>query len=344
MARKFEDILDECLKRVLTNREEIEQCLRDHPEVAKELEPLLRAALAAAKAAPPSPRPEFKARTKELILSGIRVKVESKPRRTFLLTRWPRWAMATFLILVLVLLSISTVVVSAKSMPDEPLYPIKLATERLQLAFARSDISKVRLNAKFAERRAEEMARMAQEGRIRKVEELAERLAIHLERIGKVAAAQRVRAGIKSRNVAQLRALLIQYAIEHPAMLQRMLKRAPPQARPIIRRVIRLSAERYARAIWAVSPEVKGEGLPLRSWPLERRRVRIIGGVIRGIAGSIWIVDGRAIELAPDAVIEGEPQVGYWAKAEIQIQPDRSLLARRVEVRPLKGNRQGELK
>ena len=42
-----------------------------------------------------------------------------------------------------------------------PLYPVKLATEKVQLALTSSDIGKAELNAKFADRRAEEIVYMA---------------------------------------------------------------------------------------------------------------------------------------------------------------------------------------
>ena len=42
--KQFNTILDECLERLLTGQETVEQCLQRYPEYATELEPLLRTA------------------------------------------------------------------------------------------------------------------------------------------------------------------------------------------------------------------------------------------------------------------------------------------------------------
>ena len=60
---KFNDILNECLDRIFKG-ETVEQCLQDYPEQAKELEPLLRTAMAARVASTIQPRAEFKARAR----------------------------------------------------------------------------------------------------------------------------------------------------------------------------------------------------------------------------------------------------------------------------------------
>ena len=50
-SREFNNILDECLERLLVMDETIEQCLRSFPEHADRLKPLLETALTAREAA-----------------------------------------------------------------------------------------------------------------------------------------------------------------------------------------------------------------------------------------------------------------------------------------------------
>jgi hypothetical protein len=65
------------------------------------------------------------------------------------------------LLLVAILLVIigggGTVLASSNSMPDSILYPVKVATENVQMALTFSDIGKAELNAKLADKRVNEI-------------------------------------------------------------------------------------------------------------------------------------------------------------------------------------------
>ena len=61
-SRESDNILDECLERLLVKGETIEECLASYPQQADELKPLLQIALAAKKATAIQPHPEFRAR------------------------------------------------------------------------------------------------------------------------------------------------------------------------------------------------------------------------------------------------------------------------------------------
>ncbi len=65
----IEAILDQCLEDIRQRRASIVDCLARYPEHAKELEPLLHAALALEQAADVQPTPEFKHALRERILS-----------------------------------------------------------------------------------------------------------------------------------------------------------------------------------------------------------------------------------------------------------------------------------
>ena len=66
MKRKeFDNILSDCLERLLEGGETLEQCLARYPEQAAALRPLLETSLVARQASAVSPRPEFRTRARE---------------------------------------------------------------------------------------------------------------------------------------------------------------------------------------------------------------------------------------------------------------------------------------
>jgi hypothetical protein len=176
---QFNNILNECLDRVLLG-ESIEQCLRTYPEQSKELEPLLRTARLAKMAATVQPRTEFKARARREFQSALQDIRNKKSRRTSLFSwhwQWQSgWAIALIVILVLVLSGGGTVVASSNSMPDNTLYPVKLAAEKVKMAFTFSEIDKAELNAGFADNRVQEIIYLASNGNLQNVQVAAQRL------------------------------------------------------------------------------------------------------------------------------------------------------------------------
>ena len=80
MTNNFEDVLNECINRILKG-ESIERCLRDHPEHAAELEPLLQTALAARKASSVEPSSEFRAEARYRFYSQLREAEQKRQKR-----------------------------------------------------------------------------------------------------------------------------------------------------------------------------------------------------------------------------------------------------------------------
>jgi hypothetical protein len=176
MSRKgeFDNILDECLERLI-NGDAIEACLAAYPKHAVELEPLLRTAMDARKAAAIKPRPEFRGRVAYQFQAAIR-EMESKKTQRFSIW-FPRWATVVAAVVVIVLLAGSgTVAAASNSLPDSPLYQVKLATEAVRLALTQSPLGKAELYAKFADERVDEIVRMADKGKVEQVEKATERM------------------------------------------------------------------------------------------------------------------------------------------------------------------------
>ncbi|MBA7701411.1 hypothetical protein ES703_110147 [subsurface metagenome] len=172
--KEFNNIFDECLERIVVDGETLEQCLKRYPEQAAELKPLLETVLAVKEASAVEPRPEFKARARYRFRSALQEKAAPKRRPFF---GWvPRWATALAIVLVVLMAGGGTVAAASNSMPDSILYPVKLATENVQLALTTSELGRARLCAGFADRRVVEIIYMADRGDARRVEEITGRL------------------------------------------------------------------------------------------------------------------------------------------------------------------------
>ncbi len=171
--REFDDILEECLGRVLRG-EPIESCLADYPEHAPGLGPLLQTALDTRQAAAIKPRPEFRERAWYQFQAALR-DMEPKEHRSFF--SWqPRWVTAVVAIFAVLVIGSGTVAAAGNSLPDNPLYSVKLATEAVRLAFTPSDLGKAELYAQFADKRVDEIIAMADKGNNEQVEKATERM------------------------------------------------------------------------------------------------------------------------------------------------------------------------
>jgi len=264
--KEFNNILDECLERLLVKGETIEQCLRSYPEQASELEPLLHTAVVAKKALAIQPRPEFKTSARYQFGSAIR---EVRYKRGLSFLGWQsRWATAVAVFLALLLAGGGTVAAAGNSMPDNPLYPVKLATEQVQLILTPSNIGKAELYAKLADRRVAEIVYIINKGKPEQVEPTAERLNNCLVMIANLPLAEMGEERAlpvleqadedgkaiyaQANRRARLRMLLGRYAVNHPAALRTVLETVPASAKPTLRRAITLSAASYEKAIEAL--------------------------------------------------------------------------------------------
>jgi len=171
-SSEFADILNDCLER-LSRGEPIEQCLARYPDRAAELEPLLRTVRAAREAAAISPSADFRARARyqfRAALHDAAVKKQPLP----ILKRG--WAVAMLTVGLVFASGGGVALAATNSMPDSALYPVKLATEQLQLAFTDSAEGKVELCADLADRRVAEIVYLAANGDTTDLELATQRL------------------------------------------------------------------------------------------------------------------------------------------------------------------------
>lgn len=254
MASRFEDILSDCTERLLQG-ESVEQCLQRYPEQARELEPLLRVAAAARETASAvEPRPEFKARTRYEIQSRLRAAEPKAGARKSSMMGWmPRWAVAAVsLVFVILLCGTTTVAASSDALPGDTLYGVKTTAEAVQLKLTFSEESKARLQARFAERRAWEMARLAESGRTDRLRTLATRFGEHLAQIEELAARIEATDPGDGERIAELRGTLYASMDRDLALLEEAEAKAPRQAAGALAVAKFRLTQRYEKAIAAL--------------------------------------------------------------------------------------------
>jgi hypothetical protein len=178
MKDKFEEVLDSCIRKVRSGEATVNECLETYPQYKEELRSALLAALALIETPPLSINPEFRERARKRLIQAAenrklyhRKLSRKKPSR---ISRGVRtWLIAASLVL---LLGGTALAASQKSQPGSFLYPVKLATEKLELALVKEPYAKTQAHLKFASRRLEELEKIQEKQRYKHVNDLAEAL------------------------------------------------------------------------------------------------------------------------------------------------------------------------
>ncbi|UCC16510.1 MAG: hypothetical protein JSU58_09105 [Dehalococcoidales bacterium] len=181
--KEFNNILDECLDRLMFKGDTVELCLADYPEYADELRPLLETSLMTSKISSLEPDQEFKAKSRNELFAILREAEEKKSRSLFKFSWQPRWAGVVAIIVAILIATGGTSAASIGSMPDDFLYPVKRATEHVQLAFTFTNLGKAEAYARMANRRVEEIIYLANENDTDEIELLATSLDSNLNNI-----------------------------------------------------------------------------------------------------------------------------------------------------------------
>ncbi len=123
---EFQQILEDCLPKLLNGTTTVEECLARYPEHARELRPLLRTVYSLNLAGALKPTPVMKARTHENVLQYLRFHRRQPLQRTPLLLR------VSFAVAMLMIAFVITGTARAQSaLPGQPLYGWKRASEQV---------------------------------------------------------------------------------------------------------------------------------------------------------------------------------------------------------------------
>jgi len=268
MNQKLENILDKCLDRMF-NGESIETCLNAYPEQASELGPLLKTShVIIQKSSAIQPAPEFKAR----VYSRLRAMSYAKQEKTERSKRIPiwhrKWLLAVASVLVVLLVGVGTVAASTSALPGKPLYPIKLTGEQIQLTLAFSNIDKAKLHIQFSERRAIEIAEMANQGKDDTIFALTEQFINHLQQVYEIDNVDELMGnGVKAPAATytlpeeteafgergdkeELRIMLSNSREEILLSLENALKKAPESTKASLQQAIEIATREYDKALY----------------------------------------------------------------------------------------------
>jgi uncharacterized membrane protein YgcG len=170
---RLEIILDECLAEIESGRSTIADCVARYPDMAAEIEPLLRvgAVLYEVKIAPLPARDVRAIRGRVLgRVAECRSPREASPRTGMWRLLWASTqptrvgGLAIALVVVLLVGTLGTYQVAASSLPGDSLYSMKLASESLALTLAPNAAAQAVLHASFAARRVDEAVQGRQRG------------------------------------------------------------------------------------------------------------------------------------------------------------------------------------
>jgi len=205
--KKFDDVLDNCLERLLVKSETIEQCLQSYPKHSDELKPLLEMVIATRQVTAIQPRPEFREQARYRFQAALRETGEQKKRPLFNRGWQPRWAVTAATALVVLITAGGTVAAASGSMPDNPLYPVKLATEQAQVTLTFSKLGKAELHARIADNRVTEIIYLTEKGKPGKITKTTDSLNTHLAELSVL-----VSAPMTMRDTAPVPAPMLQEA------------------------------------------------------------------------------------------------------------------------------------
>lgn len=168
MSERLYDAFEVCLSALATGVD-LETCLALYPDLADELRPALQTAQRArlsAQADVPAAAMN-RSRAKMLAHAG---ELRSKKKTFFLSGAFPRLALASLAVVLVFFLSFNGLAtVSAKALPGDGLYPVKLAAENISLRLAPSGVARQQLADDYQQRRTEEVRSLLAMGIERKI-------------------------------------------------------------------------------------------------------------------------------------------------------------------------------
>jgi uncharacterized membrane protein YgcG len=159
---------------------------------------------------------------------------------------------AVTLVFVVLLAGTTTVAASSETVPGDTLYSVKTTTEQAQLKLTFSKAAKAKLQARFAERRVREMARLAEKGRMGKAAALAAKFEAHLTKIEQLAAQIEATDAEDGEKVAGLEDVLRANMARDLALLDKAEAKAPWRTRGAIAVAKFRLMQEYEKAIDAL--------------------------------------------------------------------------------------------
>lgn len=281
-----------------------------------------------------SPRAEFRTAARARFLAAL-----AQRRREPVARRWPlalgglhlasrTWLSAAASLVLLLAAGAGTVGAASSSLPQETLYPVKRASERVQGFFAVGTESRVRFQLRTAERRLQELLRLQSGGR-EAPQALFTDLGQATDRAVALLAPLAPDEGLDIKEEALQK--LAEVNARRQETLLALLARAEPRVQASLAPALdsgALDAERVSAALRTV--QEAREGLQPSSPGAQVQR----SGLITRHGIRSLVVGPHSVRFDDDTRLEGTPELGQVAEVVGVVQPDGSILASQVRVRP----------
>ncbi len=245
----LDDAFNDCLDMIGNKGTSLKECLAKYPEMKKELEPALKAAISLKNSPAVGPDSAYRARVREQLVT---TRAPGK-KHAFVPGRFLYRLTAATVAFALVLGGVGYA--STDSLPDSPLYPVKQLIEKIRLAVTTDNEAEVELHLQSAEERLAEADAMAEEG---KTEEARQALN---DMMKEMRAAYKLAGMVPGHDREILLAKFAVISQRHMLVLEGVLNRAPDSAKPAIERAIENSQSGLDKASEAVMKNKKNDGV-----------------------------------------------------------------------------------
>jgi hypothetical protein len=171
-SKDLSTVLDRCLAKLQAGKS-LDEVLADYPEMETELRPVLESVLAIWEARGSDTVPiAAMVRSRNALLRKLNDRMTVPlPRRRFGLGIFSlRYAAISALIVVVLLGLVFTGMVSAQSLPGQPLYPVKIAAEKFTLSLPASPSTRLEQETSFDRRRLDEVETLRTQQRAQDVD------------------------------------------------------------------------------------------------------------------------------------------------------------------------------
>ena len=282
MNQELSDALNDCLDRLIQG-ESIQECLRQYPQHAHELEPLLQVAYATMRAADTvRPNPAAKAKNFQRFAQAVAEAETARQRKPA--RGWSRWIpvarpilVGVTAIAVFVMGAGVATAASSSSVPGEPLHWVKTTKESIESNLPRSDEGRANYEANLAHVRGDEVRRLIERGHFKRADQTMKRMTIHLRRsaryagitvtVNPVEMPEKTPARIGSASAEKLKDRLDRDRQQFRRQVERVIILMPPESQIHVRQYIMKTELGYRLIIGAIQ----------RNTPANRPFIIVVG-------------------------------------------------------------------
>lgn len=354
----LDQVLDECIQRMLVEDASMAECLDRYPEYAAVLGPELQTVGVVLRASQEAPSAETKARGRMRLRAELRtLRDEEGARAGSTAPMWRRLAFAAGAGLATMVAVTTVVSASSDALPGDTLYPVKQGVRQGQLAAAFSEMRRVDVNLGYAGATFRQAARLAEAGSFSSVPS-----ALQLAQAELIEAAARAAAApVEKRSVLKAR---IQAAALEATVLVQAISRAPgaEEAPAVVASVAHIQAKLSAlveslgsflpsgdlppgstatteptHAVIATGAPALGlaTATPVLNLAGDQPTpsvtasagVVVISGVVQAMDSLSLTVNGVSVALTPATVYAGFPKVGGRITIRASLSAEGGLVA-----------------